>query len=73
MGSGSGTVWRRVVCFPYVAELERQYDEAVLFEKLGTKDAVAFQTEIKKLIAEVFGLHESVLVKAKSGGAGKRN
>lgn len=32
--------------FPYVAELERQYDEAVLFEKLGTKDAVAFQTEI---------------------------
>lgn len=58
--------------FPYVAELERQYDEAVLFEKLGTKDAVAFQTEIKKLIAEVFGLHESVPVKAKSGGAGKK-
>ena len=77
---GEGQVWEAAAeqyggvsfVFPYVAELERQYDEAVLFEKLGTKDAVAFQTEIKKLIAEVFGLHESVPVKAKSGGAGKK-
>lgn len=53
------------------AETEQEAG-AVLFEKLGTKDAVAFQTEIKKLIAEVFGLHESVPVKAKSGGAGKK-
>lgn len=44
--------------FPYVAELEEQYDEANLWKTLTSKEAVPFQTELKKLLAEVFGLYE---------------
>lgn len=54
--------------FPYVAELEQQYDEARLFEPLTSKEAVPFQTEIKKLLAEVFGLKETPPKAGHNGG-----
>lgn len=44
--------------FPYVAELEQQYDEAGLWSPMSSKEAAPFQTELKKLLAEVFGLYE---------------
>ncbi len=42
--------------FPYVAELEKQYDEARLWDAMTSKEAVPFQAEVKKLLAEAFGL-----------------
>lgn len=42
--------------FPYVAELERQYDEANLWNALVSREAEPFQAEVRKLMAEAFGL-----------------
>ncbi|MCI6811283.1 MAG: zeta toxin family protein [Lachnospiraceae bacterium] len=44
--------------FPYVAELEKQYDAASLFLPLVEKEADVFQQEIKKLMRQVFGLSD---------------
>lgn len=44
--------------FPYVAELERQYDEGRLWDAMTSKEAVPFQAEVKKLLAAAFGLCE---------------
>lgn len=44
--------------FPYVAELEKQYDEASLWSNLTCKEAGPFQTELRKVLIEVFGLYE---------------
>lgn len=57
--------------FPHVLELEQQYDEARLFEPLTSKDAVPFQTELKKLLAEAFGLRDAP-PKAAGHSGGKR-
>lgn len=53
--------------FPYVAELEQQYDEAGLWSPMSSKEAAPFQTELKKLLAEVFGLYEVKQKGSKSG------
>lgn len=53
--------------FPYVAELEQQYDEAGLWSPMSSKDAALFQTELKKLLSEVFGLYEVKQKGSKSG------
>lgn len=45
--------------FPYVAELEKQYDEASLWNGLTSKEAGPFQTEVRKVLVEVFGLYET--------------
>jgi hypothetical protein len=42
------------VVFPYVAELEAQYDELCLFEELRSKDAGAFQKEMQKLMERLY-------------------
>ncbi|TCL57656.1 AAA domain-containing protein [Kineothrix alysoides] len=42
--------------FPYVLELEAQYDELHLFEGLTSKESSAFQMEIRKLMTEISGL-----------------
>ena len=44
--------------FPYVAELERQYDEGRLWDTMTSKEAAPFQAEVKKLMAEALGLQE---------------
>lgn len=58
--------------FPYVAELEKQYDEASLWNVLTSKEAVPFQTELKKLLAETFGLHETRQGSSKPGTEKKK-
>lgn len=45
--------------FPYVAELEKQYDEASLWNGLTSREAGPFQTEVRKALAEIFGLYET--------------
>lgn len=45
--------------FPYVAELEKQYDEAHLLNTLTSKEAGPFQTEVRKALTDIFGLCET--------------
>lgn len=45
--------------FPHVAELERQYGEANLWRALTSREAGGFQTEVRKLMSEAFGLREA--------------
>ena len=54
--------------FPYVAELEKQYDEGGLWDAMSSREAGPFQTEIKKVLAEVFGLHEEKQTGKSTGG-----
>lgn len=42
---------------PHNAELERQYDEVTLFETLNKKESQPYTTEIKRMTAEIFGIH----------------
>ncbi len=55
--------------FPHVAELEKQYDGACLWDAMTSREAVPFRAEVKKLLAEVFGLNEA---KRGAGNAGKK-
>ena len=58
--------------FPYVAELEKQYDEANLWEPLTSKESGPFQKELKKLLSEALGLYEEKKVSNKSGSDKKK-
>lgn len=42
--------------FPHVAELEKQYDGAQLWDALASKEAAPYQAELKKLLAEALGI-----------------
>lgn len=57
--SAAGQYGGAAFIFPYVAELEKQYDEARLWDAMTSREAAPFQTEVKKLLAEAFGLHEA--------------
>lgn len=48
---------------PYAPELEKQFDEAALFEPLTAKDSMAYTAEIEKVSGGVFGL-KGIPVKA---------
>lgn len=43
---------------PHVPELCRQFDELALFEPLAAKESAAYNTEVQKIAAEVFGVAE---------------
>lgn len=58
------------VVFPYVAGLEKQYDEGALFRPLSCKEAAAFQREIVKAAGEMFGIRAQNTAGGK--GTGKR-
>lgn len=58
--------------FPYVAELEKQYDEASLWNGLTSKEAGPFQTEVRKVLVEVFGLYETKQGENKPGAEKKK-
>lgn len=57
--------------FPYVTELEKQYDEARLWDAMASKEAGPFRTEVRKLMAEAFGICE-VKQNGRSTGTEKR-
>lgn len=56
--------------FPYVAGLEKQYDEGMLFRPLSCKEAGVFQREIVKAAGELFGIQ--AVNAAREKGTGKR-
>ncbi len=58
--------------FPYVAELEKQYDEACLWNTMATKEAYPFQKELKKAMEKVFGLNYGKEEKKSSGTERKK-
>lgn len=55
-----------------VAELEKQYDEASLWNGLTSKEAGPFQTEVRKVLVEVFGLYETKQGENKPGAEKKK-
>lgn len=56
--------------FPYVAGLEKQYDEGTLFRALSAKEDGAFQGEIEKAVRELFGIPFRTV--PKGSGQGKK-
>ena len=70
--SGQMKTFAMVPVFPYVAELEKQYDEASLWNGLTSKEAGPFQTEVKKVLVEVFGLYETKQGENKPGAEKKK-
>ncbi|MBD5480371.1 MAG: hypothetical protein HDR14_13985 [Lachnospiraceae bacterium] len=56
--------------FPYVAGLEKQYDEGTLFQTLSSKEVGVFQGEIVKAMRELFGIQPRTV--SKGSGQGKK-
>ena len=56
----------------WLDELEKQYDEASLWNGLTSKEAGPFQTEVRKVLVEVFGLYETKQGENKPGAEKKK-
>ena len=72
MGSDRGQYGGVGFVFPYVAELEKQYDEASLWNGLTSRKLVLFRRRSKKVLVEVFGLYETKQGENKPGAEKKK-